>query len=524
MYSVQAHAVPCGTLVIPSAIGQGAPDAVTSLNPLIGASTYNQQSALLLYRPLIWVGGDGQPDPARSLTQSVTVEAGNTRFTLTLKPWRWSDGTSVTSDDVLYAWSLITELGPAFAFAGQGGIPDRIAAVTASDPTHVTFTLRAPTNPAWFELAALSVIPALPRHAWGKLSRDELWQRQTDPALVQIVDGPFRLERFTPDQSISYVPNPLYGGHPAGLARLVIAFLEGASPLHALRAGDIDMAQIPPALWNETASLPGTLPVTLPEPFGYLALIPNLRAPQAAFFQDARVRRALADAIDQQAMIALVYHGASAENRVPIPADATQFRSPTRSPVRHDPNLARALLDDAGWRPGPDGVRMRGGSSLDFTILYSADTPERDALLQILQQNLRDIGVRVQLRPVGITQLLATTAGPPESWDAILLGQTLTGLPDGTGYFDTNGANNPGGYTNPRMDSLIAASTAAPGLDALYAYQDLFATEQPALILPEGAVHLLVSTRVRGVADFVNAEGYLSPEYLSIAGCKDWVE
>ena len=113
MYSVQAHALPCGTLVIPSAIGQGAPDAVTSLNPLIGPSTYNQQSALLLYRPLIWVGQDGEPDPARSLAQSVTADAGNTRFTLTLKPWRWSDDTPVTSDDVLYAWSLITELGPA---------------------------------------------------------------------------------------------------------------------------------------------------------------------------------------------------------------------------------------------------------------------------------------------------------------------------------------------------------------------------------------------------------------------------
>ena len=77
------------------------------------------------------------------------------------------------------------------------------------------------------------------------------------------------------------------------------------------------------------------------------------------------------------------------------------------------------------------------------------------------------------------------------------------------------------------MDALIAASTAAPGLDTLYAYEDFFAAEQPALVLPEGAVHLLVSTRVRGMADFVNAEGFLSPEYLSVAGCKrkeDWVE
>ena len=507
----------CGTLVIPSGVGQGAPDAVTSLNPLIGPSTYNQQSALLLYRPLIWVGQNGQPDPARSLAQSVTVNAANTQFTLTLKPWRWSDGTPVTSDDVLYAYSLITELGPAYAFAGQGGIPDRIASVTAPDATHISFTLRAPANPAWFELAALSVIPALPRHAWGPLSRDELWQRQTDPTLVSVVDGPFKLERFTPDQSISYVPNPLYGGHRSTLSRLVIAFLEGANPLHALRAGEIDMAQIPPALWEATRTLAGTTPLTLPEPFGYLALIPNLRRP---FFAEARLRRALAEAIDQQAMVALVYYGASAENRVPIPADAPQFRAPAGAlPVRYDPARARALLDQAGWLAGANGIRARAGVAFDFTILYSADAPERTALLQILQQNLASTGVGVHLRPVGMTQLLATAAAP-EGWDAILLGQTLTGLPDGTSYFDTNGANNPGGYSNARMDALIARSTAEPGLDALYAYQDYFAAEQPALILPEGSVHLLVGTRVLGVADFVNAEGYLSPEYLSDAFCK----
>jgi hypothetical protein len=56
-------------------------------------------------------------------------------------------------------------------------------------------------------------------------------------------------------------------------------------------------------------------------------------------------------------------------------------------------------------------------------------------------------------------------------------------------------------------------------LEGLFAYQDYFASEVPALILPDGAVHLLVSARVRGVEAFVNAEGYLSPEYLSVAGC-----
>jgi peptide/nickel transport system substrate-binding protein len=515
-----ARPAPCGTLVIPNAIGQDDPSAVTSLNPLVGNSTYNQQSAMLLYRPLIWVGQDGQADAARSLAQSVTVQAQGTRFIVTLKPWLWSDGKPVTADDVVFTWTLIGRLGAAFAYAGQGGIPDRIAFVRALDASHVEFQMHMPTNPQWFELAGLSVIPALPRHAWGDLSREALWQRQTDPGLVQVVDGPFKLESFAPDRAISYVPNPLYGGHAPGVARLVIVFLEGGSALHALRAGDVDMAQVPPALWDHVRTWPGAVPVTLPEPFGYLSLMFNLRRESVPFFRDARVRRALTDATDQRTMIDIVYGGASSENRVPVPTAPALYRSPAVQagslPVRYDPALARAELDAAGWRPGRDGVRARDGVAMRFTVLYTSDVPERTQLLQILQQNLRAIGVDMHIQPISFNQLLAVASGPATGWDAILMSQTLTGLPDGTSYFDTNGPNNSGGYSNARMDQLIRDSTAKDGLQALYAYEDLFAAEQPANILPQGAVRLLVSPRVRGVADFVNAQGFWSPEYLSV--------
>ncbi len=520
MLYATAAAAPCGTLVIPNAIGVDDPSAVTSLNPLIGNSTYNQQSALLLYRPLIWIGQNGQPDPDRSLAQSVAALDQDTRFIITLKPWRWSDGAPVTAADVVYAWGLIEALGPAFAYAGQGGIPDRVGAVRALDSARVEFRLRQKTNPAWFELAALPVIPALPRHAWGNLSRDALWQRQTDPTLFQVVDGPFKLERFVPDRSVSYVPNPLYGGHQAGVARLVIDFLEGGSALHALRAGDVDMAQVPSALWDSVKALPGTQPIILPEPFGYLRLIFNLRNDRVAFFRDARVRRAMTDAADQKTMVDIVYRGASSENRVPIPAVPATFRSPAvragALPVHTDPQLARAELDEAGWRPGTDGIRARGGKRLSFTVLFRSDSPERTQLLQILQQNLRAVGIDMHIQPVSFTQLLATAGGADVAWDAILMAETLSGLPDGSGYFDTGGAYNSGGYSNPRMDALIRQSTETEGLDALFAYQDLFAAEQPANILPQGGVRLLAAARVRGIADFVNAQGYWSPEYLTV--------
>ncbi len=310
----------------------------------------------------------------------------------------------------------------------------------------------------------------------------------------------------------------------------MIDFLEGGSALHALRAGDVDMAQVPLSLWDDVRGWPGTVPVMLPEPSGYLSLAFNLHNDRVAFFQDARVRRALTDATDQKTMIDLVYHGASSENRVPVPTAPAVLRSPAvrggAIPVRFDRALAEAELDAAGWTRQAGGVRMRGGAKLEFTILFSSESAQRIQLLQVLQQDLLKVGVIVHIQPVSFNQLMAISGGPPNGWDALLSSVTLASWPDGTSYFDTGGSSNSGGYSDARMDRLIADSTAPSGLSALYAYEDLFAAEQPANILPQGEVALLVSAKVRGLDAFVNKYGFLSPEYLSVSDsvCPDHAE
>ena len=266
-------AAPCGTAVIPNLIGQSPPTPVTSLNPLVGNSVANLQNALLLFRPLVWIGQDDRMDAQRSLAESITSLDGNKRLRIVLKPWRWSDGTAITSDDVLFTWERILKLGELFAFSHQGGIPERVDVVRVVDARTVDFYLRAPTNPEWMILNGLANFGPLPRHAWGDLGRDDMWARQTDAALVQVVDGPFRLAEFHLDRYAVFTPNPLYGGAPAHLARLVVDFMEGGHPLAALRAGEIDMTHVPLALWEKAKTLPGFHAMTLPEPFGYTGII-----------------------------------------------------------------------------------------------------------------------------------------------------------------------------------------------------------------------------------------------------------
>ncbi len=516
-----SRGAPCGTAIIPQGIGQGAPTSPTSLNPLLNSNIETLQAAVLLYRPLVWIGRGGIFDRARSLAAAVEPLDGNTRFRVTLKPWRWSDGTAVTAADVLFAWDLMVQLGDAYASRGQGGVPDQVARVRAVAPLVVDFELRAPLNPDWFMLNGLPLVYAFPQHAWHGMSRDTMWQRQSDPAMFAISDGPFVLRAWQLQRFMVFEPNPFYGGHPAALARLVVVFPEYSNTVRALRAGELDMARLPFALLDRLRDTPGFHTVLLPEPFGYNALAFNQASARAPFLRDAAVRRALTDATDQATMIRLVYHGLAGENRVPIPFAAVRWRRaavPGALPVRYDPALAQRELDAAGWHAGPDGVRRRDGRTLDFTVLTDASPDGVEMqMLQLMQADLAKVGVSLKARPLRFDQLVATVFGQGGDWDAAVLSPTLVqGVPDGTTYFDTGGSNNWGGFSDPKMDGLIAASVRDSGTAAMFAYEDYAAEVQPVNILPQGQYVLMAANRLRGVEEFVSEYGLWSPEYLSV--------
>jgi peptide/nickel transport system substrate-binding protein len=301
------------------------------------------------------------------------------------------------------------------------------------------------------------------------------------------------------------------------VARLVLDFQEGASPLRSLQAGALDMAQVPIALWGKLQTAPGFHALKLPEPFGFLSMEFNFHNDAVPFFRDARVRRALTMATDQARIVRLVFHGFAHENRVPVPVVPPIWLSQAARAgslaVRYDPAAARAELDAAGYVTGADGVRTKDGMRLEFTVTASGETPERTLELQSVQQDLRAVGVVLHIRLVSFNQLNAMTNAPASGWQAICIANTLLGMPDGSGNFDRNGTTG-GGYDDAEMDRLIEASVDLPGRDALFAYEDYAAAQQPVNILPQGGFALLVADRLGGVERFVNPQGFWAPEEL----------
>ena len=515
---------PCGTVIVPAGVGMNpTPAAVETLHPaLYTGSLYENEAFQIMYRPLVWVGSDAAIDPVNSLASNIAVNADRTRFTVTLRPWHWSDGAAVASADVLYDWRIIKALGPAYADYLVGGVPNAIRDVEAPDANTVVFTTTHPVNPEWFELSGLSQFYPLPQHVWGRYSIAQQQTLQSEASFYDVVDGPYRLRSFALGRHAVFVPNERYDGHRSSIARFVIDFLGGANPLEALEGGQLDIATIPFALLDATRHLENFRQVAIANAPVLSSIIPNLKNPDLPFLGDVRVRQAIARAIDQKRIIAAVYHGQALEQHGFVPSSMTSFLAPAlrsgHSPLDYDPAAARALLDAAGDRTGSDGIRTDHGHPLAFTVLVTAGAEERLLMLQLAQADLRRVGIALDIKEVEFNQLLARMLGPPTGWDAVFLAWTILTYPDPTDWFASGSTQNYEHYSDPEMDRLLDAATGSADRDVLFKLEMFALEQQPMIFLPDGFYTELARPGIDNIAGFLSRNGNWTPEYLTLSG------
>ncbi len=515
----------CGTIIIPPGIGAGTGADITSFNPMLVTSLYNQEAADLLFTQLIWIAPDHSIDYARSLVSAIATPDAGTTYQITLRPWHWSDGVPLTAADVLYTFNYAKSLGDTWPGYGTGGMPDIIKSFTIENPTHFTITLKRQVNPSWFILNGLSTLVVVPAHVWGKFTDDQIWQNQSSPAFFQVVDGPLILKNLTVGQDAEFAPNPNYDGPSLHFSRLVMKFMNSEdAELQAVESHDLDMANIPFPLFDMAKNLPGLHAITLSPLYGWNEIVPNMANRTTPYFADARVRQAMADAINQKQIIALAMHGSGEETHSAIPVDPPTFLSPAgranQFPTGYDPQKAKTLLREAGFTPGPDGILQKDGKKFAFTILVPAAQEMRIEMIEVVQQNFRAVGIEMKVRQIEFNHVIALLDSAPQSfaasqaWQAILLGSTLSAFPSGEGNFNTGGYYNDNGYSNPEMDADIAASTDKPGLAGLFAYEDFSAAQQPVIFLPEEKYSILARDGLHGIDQFISPIPLWAPDAL----------
>ena len=218
----------------------------------------------------------------------------------------------------------------------------------------------------------------------------------TDPAVRPIGTGPFRFVEYVPHQRIIVERNPEYWGMPARLERITFRFYPDATTrVLALSAGSVDLImdlsreQVPAVSRNRD------LAVARAPPGFVLSFQVNAHGrPPHDLLSDRTIRRAIAVAIDREQIVQRLWQGeAVAVQNMTVPAVLGSFAGMVQG-FSYAPDTARRLLDAAGWRIGPDGLRARAGRTLRLVLLAN---PEAEAAtVEFLQAQLRDVGIGVQ--------------------------------------------------------------------------------------------------------------------------------
>jgi peptide/nickel transport system substrate-binding protein len=500
----------CGTVIIPLNAD------VESFNPMLTPTDSASTIAGLMYQGLIWINRFQQIDWSRSLASAITTPDSGLTFQVTLRPWIWSDGAPVTTADVAYTLRQIQQ----WNYGTVGGVPGMVKSFTVRDATHFDIVLTHRVNPQWFIYNGLTQLVPLPAHDWARYNLDQLWQMQSTPAFFKIVDGPLALRRLDIDQEAVMVPNPAYPGPKPHFQQLILRFMHGDGiAVRMAETGELDIAPLPMALWKIARNLPGVHVEFLDPRATYYHIFLNFQNPAVAFFRDLRVRQAIEDAIDRQAMINLLFHGHGTPVLAPLSPSQWLFLPPAlrqgHYPAGYNPARAAQLLAQAGFVRGPDGIMAKSGKKLSFTTLIPGGSDQNEMMGEILAGQLRAAGIEMRLQVLDISQVEAKLNGGGSGWQAAYMYRSVQAYPTGEADFATNGVINPGGYSDPEMDRLIDASINEPGLAGLYAYEDYASAQVPVVFDITAPNAVLVRNRLHGVNDFYDPAGQLAPEQLT---------
>jgi len=356
-------------------------------NPL--NSSYNLLSVGFIYEPLVYVNPLQNGKTTPMLATSWSWGAGNKSLTFTIRPGvKWSDGTPMTAADVAYTFNLEKKY-PALDLTGVWSV---LSSVTATSPSTVTMDFSSVAVPYFYYIADQT--PIVPQHIWSTLSNPS-----TNTISHPVGTGPYLMSKCSP-QNITYTANPNYWqpGLPKVKTLQYPAFTSNNTANDVLASGQAQWgAQYIPDIEAFYTSKNPNFHYWFP-PVLNVALTPNLTNP---LLSNVKVREAMSYAIDRAKVSTI------GENGYEPPANQTGVVTPTFSSSLnsqalaawgsdYDPAKATSLLESAGYHLGSDGIMTNAaGQKLQFTVINIGDYSDWVASMQVIQQDLKAVGISI---------------------------------------------------------------------------------------------------------------------------------
>jgi peptide/nickel transport system substrate-binding protein len=426
--------------------------APSGINPLAPVGLVSTYVASLLFPPLVDLDSDLKYKPM--LADSIET-TDNKTFTIKLNAnAKWTDGTPVTADDVIFTLKLMSNVkvasNYAYMFAIVEGLDEAgylpegqtdISGVKKVDEHTLTITTKAPTTLNIFQDTIGKNLLTLPQAALKDIAPEEI-NKSDFMQKPTVTSGPFKLVTYDRDHLVQMEANKDYFKGAPKLEQLNFKVLQGTAVSAQLQSGEIDM-NIPSA---------GVIPVGDYEKVKGLSNVTAVEGlPLATQFMyineksvpDAKQRQAISYAMNREQIVEKLLKGAGevVDNYF---TSLSPYRDENVKPVPYDPEKAKSLLQESGWN---------SGKTLTLSVLSGDATLEQAS--NIIAENLKAVGVNVKIQMLDLATLIDKLV--KMEYDLGILTVSLTPinpLPD-VAYFLNEG--NPNGYKNEEVESILAS-------------------------------------------------------------------
>jgi peptide/nickel transport system substrate-binding protein len=502
-----------------------------------------------MWRPTYWTvnGVDPELNESLSLANAPVYSNGDKTVAVTFKSaYKWSDGTPVNADDLLFDIDLIKaaiSVAPSdWSGYVPGHFPDDVASLTEPNSSTLVINFKDSVNPTWFTDNFLGQGPLVPMPAqtWDKDSTGgaAVTDWKTNPAdmkkifnylnaqskavntyatnpLWQVVDGPYKLSAYDPSNgSFTMVPNTTYGGpHVTPQSTFQgVGYASDTAEFNAIKAGAVDMGYVP---YDDVPQLP----VIKRAGYDYFGE-PDYGMNFAAYnFKDTTgdfnnivkqlyFRQAMAHLQDQQGWINAYMHGAGDPAYGPIPAYPVSPYLPSDAATNPYPfsiSAATTLLKDHGWTinaggtdvcssPGTGasqcGAGIPAGTKLAFNdICSTAPTLLCDQETSLVS-DAKQAGINITLQTSNFDYMITNYPDPgapanENKWAIMDFGgETQDPYATTFGLFNTGGSNQIGDYSDAQADNLITQSISGGDPAAVKNEASYLTMQQPVMFQP----------------------------------------